>query len=52
MAPVKTKKKSSSDNINSRLALVIKSGKYTLGIKSTLKAMRAGRCKYYMFIVE
>ncbi|KDE05381.1 60S ribosomal protein [Microbotryum lychnidis-dioicae p1A1 Lamole] len=47
MAPAASKKvkKSSSDNINTRLALVIKSGKYTLGVKSTLKAMRAGKSK-------
>ncbi|SCV74975.1 BQ2448_8004 [Microbotryum intermedium] len=45
MAPAASKKakKSSSDNINTRLALVIKSGKYTLGVKSTLKAMRSGK---------
>ncbi|KAL8287699.1 hypothetical protein RQP46_003557 [Phenoliferia psychrophenolica] len=41
----KKAKKSASDNINSRLALVIKSGKYSLGYKSTLKQMRAGRSK-------
>ncbi|KAK4049534.1 hypothetical protein ACM66B_002084 [Microbotryomycetes sp. NB124-2] len=47
MAPAASKKKtkSSSDNINSKLALVIKSGKYTLGYKSTLKAMRSGKSK-------
>ncbi|KAM0750639.1 L30e-like protein [Meredithblackwellia eburnea MCA 4105] len=32
-------------NINSRLALVIKSGKYSLGYKSTLKQMRSGKSK-------
>ena len=46
-APVVAKKakKSSSDNLNSKLALVIKSGKYTLGYKSTLKQMRSGKSK-------
>lgn len=46
MAPAAQKKvKKSADNINSRLALVIKSGKYALGYKSTLKAMRSGKSK-------
>ncbi|KAI5478951.1 60S ribosomal protein l30 [Pseudohyphozyma bogoriensis] len=46
VAPAATKKvKKSSDNINSRLALVIKSGKYTLGYKSCLKGMRSGKSK-------
>ena len=31
------------ENINSRLALVMKSGKYTLGYKSTLKTLRQGK---------
>lgn len=46
MAPVVAQKKvkKSADNINARLALVIKSGKYSLGYKSTLKAMRSGKC--------
>ncbi|KAA8904211.1 hypothetical protein TRICI_005586 [Trichomonascus ciferrii] len=33
------------ESINSRLALVIKSGKYTLGYKTTLKALRQGKAK-------
>jgi ribosomal protein L30E len=37
MAPKKAKK--SADSINSRLALVMKSGKVTLGYKSTLKSL-------------
>merc|ERR1711990_431447 len=49
MAPVpavQTKKaKKSSDNINTKLALTIKSGKYSLGYKSTLKLMRSGKAK-------
>ena len=43
LAPKKTKK--SSDSINARLALVMKSGKYVLGYKSTLKALRSGKAK-------
>ncbi|GAA5873927.1 hypothetical protein JCM16303_002632 [Sporobolomyces ruberrimus] len=46
LAPATQKKvKKSADNINSKLALVIKSGKYALGYKSTLKAMRSGKSK-------
>ncbi|KAI5292769.1 hypothetical protein KEM52_006077 [Ascosphaera acerosa] len=44
MAPKKGGKKS-GDNINSRLALVMKSGKVTLGYKSTIKALRSGKAK-------
>ncbi|WPT12147.1 60S ribosomal protein L30 [Picochlorum sp. SENEW3] len=43
VAGKKTKK--SQDNINSRLALVMKSGKYTLGYKTTLKTLRSGKGK-------
>jgi large subunit ribosomal protein L30e len=45
MAPTKKTKKSGSDSINSRLALVMKSGKYVLGYKSTLKTLRSGKAK-------
>ncbi|KAI5286748.1 60S ribosomal protein L30 [Ascosphaera acerosa] len=44
MAPKKGGKKT-GDNINSRLALVMKSGKVTLGYKSTIKALRSGKAK-------
>jgi len=37
------KQKKAVESINSRLALVIKSGKYTLGYKSTLKTLRQGK---------
>lgn len=43
MAPRKEKK--SADSINSRLALVMKSGKVTLGYKSSLKQLRSGKAK-------
>merc|ERR1712137_943538 len=43
MAPKKAKK--TADSINSRLALVMKSGKVTLGYKSTLKTLRSGKAK-------
>jgi len=35
--------KKAQESINSRLALVMKSGKYTLGLKSTLKTLRKGK---------
>lgn len=43
MAPKKTKR--TADSINSRLALVMKSGKVTLGYKSVLKTLRSGKAK-------
>jgi len=39
------KSKNSQESIGQRLGLVIKSGKYTLGYKSTLKTLRAGKSK-------
>ncbi|KAI4275607.1 MAG: hypothetical protein L6R38_005827 [Xanthoria sp. 2 TBL-2021] len=45
MAPTTKKAKKTADNINSRLALVMKSGKVTLGYKSTLKSLRSGKAK-------
>merc|ERR1712028_239567 len=48
-AKMSTKKASkaskSADSINSRLQLVMKSGKYTLGYKTTLKTLRQGKAK-------
>ncbi|KAJ2007795.1 60S ribosomal protein L30 [Coemansia thaxteri] len=43
MAP--SKKSAAGESINSRLALVMKSGKYSLGYKSTLKSLRSGKAK-------
>ncbi|KAJ7576871.1 60S ribosomal protein L30 [Mycena floridula] len=45
MAPAKKSKAKSGENIASRLALTVKSGKYTLGYKSALKQMRSGKAK-------
>ena len=45
MAPATKKTKKSQENINSRLALVMKSGKYTLGYKTCLKTLRSGKTK-------
>lgn len=44
MAAKKSKK--ATESINTRLALVMKSGKYTLGYKSTLKTLRLGKGSY------
>lgn len=43
---VKKSKAKSGDNINSKLSLVMKSGKARLGYKSTLKSLRQGKGKY------
>ncbi|KAK4974536.1 60S ribosomal protein L30 [Elasticomyces elasticus] len=43
MAPKKSSK--TTDSINAKLALTIKSGKVTLGYKSTLKTLRSGKAK-------
>ncbi|KAG5342460.1 hypothetical protein C0989_001524 [Termitomyces sp. Mn162] len=46
MAPTKKSKAAkSSESISARLALVVKSGKYSLGYKSALKQMRNGKAK-------
>ena len=39
------KQKKAAESINSRLALVMKSGKYVLGYKQTLKTLRQGKAK-------
>nr|ACD65178.1 putative 60S ribosomal protein RPL30 [Phoronis muelleri] len=44
MAPTKKSKKT-IESINARLALVMKSGKYVLGYKQTLKTLRSGKAK-------
>jgi len=41
--------KKAQESINARLALVMKSGKYALGLKSTLKTLRRG--KSYLVII-
>jgi len=43
MAPKKATK--SIESLNARLGLVMKSGKYSLGYKSTLKTLRTGKAK-------
>ncbi|KAI1178670.1 50S ribosomal protein L30e-like protein [Nemania sp. FL0916] len=39
------KTRKDADSINSKLALVMKSGKVTLGYKSSLKSLRSGKAK-------
>eukprot|EP00386_Alphamonas_edax_P014539 GDKI01044627.1.p2 GENE.GDKI01044627.1~~GDKI01044627.1.p2 ORF type:complete len:121 (-),score=45.06 GDKI01044627.1:136-468(-) len=41
----KKQKKTGAESINTRLQLVMKSGKYCLGYRSTLKAIRLGKAK-------
>merc|ERR1719287_432790 len=41
----KKKKGAGMENINSKLALVMKSGKASLGYKATIKALRQGKSK-------
>ncbi|ODV65186.1 60S ribosomal protein L30 [Hyphopichia burtonii NRRL Y-1933] len=38
-------KSKNQENINAKLGLVIKSGKYTLGYKSAVKSLRTGKAK-------
>ncbi|CAH1247446.1 large ribosomal subunit protein eL30 [Branchiostoma lanceolatum] len=38
-------KRKTMESINSRLQLVMKSGKYVLGLKETLKVLRQGKAK-------
>merc|ERR1712243_69418 len=45
MAPSKKSNKKSNESINARLALVMKSGKFVLGYKQTLKTLRNGKSK-------
>merc|ERR1711862_147917 len=43
--PSAAKTKKNQESLNARLALVMKSGKYTLGYKTTLKSLRQGEAK-------
>ena len=46
MAPAVSKKKGKlNEGINNRLQIVMRSGKYTLGYKTTLKSLRGGKAK-------
>ena len=40
-----SKKAKTTEGLNTKLALVTKSGKYVLGTKSTIKSVRDGKCK-------
>lgn len=48
----KKAKKSVGDNINSKLQLVMKSGKYQFGRKSCLKALRTGKGTFIIFLTS
>merc|ERR1711988_1862995 len=45
MVSANKKSKKAQESINSRLQLVIKSGKFSMGYKSTLKTLRAAKAK-------
>ena len=45
MAPGKKKGTKTIESINSKLQLVMKSGKASLGYKTTIKALRGGKAK-------
>merc|ERR1712012_1137200 len=45
MGVTQKKQKKAVESINSRLALVMKSGKYTLGYRKTLETLRQGKAK-------
>ena len=45
MAPVGKKTKKAVEGVNSRIQLVMKSGKASLGYKTTLKALRLNKAK-------
>merc|ERR1712118_132791 len=40
-----SKQQKAQESVNNRLALVMKSGKFTLGYKTTLKSIRSGKSK-------
>lgn len=45
MAGAKKGSKKTMESINARLQLVVKSGKYVLGHRQTMKALRLGKAK-------
>ena len=52
MAPGKKKGAKTIESINSKLQLVMKSGKAHLGYKTTIKALRGGKAKVRSFCVS
>lgn len=44
--------KKSHESINNRLALVMKSGKYTLGYKTVLKSLRNSKGTFAIFLYK
>ncbi|KAJ6844487.1 60S ribosomal protein L30 [Iris pallida] len=49
MAPTKKTKKT-TESINNRLALVMKSGKYTLGFKTVLRSLRSSKGEIFIVL--
>merc|ERR1712019_111796 len=49
---VSKKSKKDGSSINSRLALVIKSGKYNLGYRETIKQLRRSEIEYYAMLAK
>uniref|UniRef100_A0A1I8AIX0 Large ribosomal subunit protein eL30 n=1 Tax=Steinernema glaseri TaxID=37863 RepID=A0A1I8AIX0_9BILA len=45
MAPATKKSKKTNENINARLSMVMKSGKFTLGYKQAIKSLLNGKSK-------
>jgi len=43
---VKKKNRNTLDNLGNKLRLIIKSGKFSLGYNTTIKALREGKCKF------
>lgn len=50
MVATDKKSKKAMESINSRLALVMKSGKYSFGYKQTLKALRLVMFLFILFL--
>ena len=52
MAPGKKKGAKAIESVNSKLQLVMKSGKASLGYKTTIKALRGGRAKVKFVLIS
>lgn len=44
--------KKTHESINNRLALVMKSGKYTLGYKTVLRSLRSSKGSFFMKFLD
>ena len=52
MAPGKKKGAKAIESVNSKLQLVMKSGKASLGYKTTIKALRGGKAKVIFALIS